>query len=59
MQCHSSESPRWSKVEEHQAMLDDIRKGEMACIGCHSDVHPTALSRRKTAAGAPGPEEKK
>jgi cytochrome c-type protein NapC len=63
LQCHSSHSPRWSRVEEHQAMLEDIRKGEMVCIGCHSDVHPTALSRRQkqaaAAPGAPGPEEKK
>jgi cytochrome c-type protein NapC len=63
LQCHSSESPRWSKVEEHQGMLDDIRKGEMTCIGCHTEVHPTALSRRpkQAAAGteAVKPEEKK
>ena len=63
LQCHSSHSPRWSQVEEHQAMLDDIRKGEMVCISCHSDVHPTALSRRQKQAAAapeaPAPEEKK
>jgi cytochrome c-type protein NapC len=49
MQCHSTGAPRWAGVEEHQSMLEDIRKGEMSCIGCHSEVHPTALAHRPKA----------
>jgi cytochrome c-type protein NapC len=47
MQCHSTGAPRWSGVDEHTAMVDDIRKGEASCIGCHSEVHPTALAHRQ------------
>ncbi len=56
MTCHSTDAPRWSSVEEHQAMLDDIRKNETSCIMCHSEVHPTALAHRPKTAKA---EEKK
>ena len=45
-QCHSTTAPRWSSVSEHQGMLADIRSGEMSCIGCHDQVHPTALTHR-------------
>lgn len=56
MTCHSTGAPRWSGVAEHQAMLDDIRKNEMSCIMCHTEVHPTALAHRPKSAKA---EEKK
>ena len=48
-QCHSTSAPRWSKVEDHQGMLKEIRSGEMSCIDCHSNVHPTALAHRAKA----------
>jgi cytochrome c-type protein NapC len=47
MQCHSTEAKMY--VETHGDQLEQIRKGEMSCIDCHSEVHPTALSRRPGA----------
>jgi nitrate/TMAO reductase-like tetraheme cytochrome c subunit len=49
VRCHSTSAPRWGGVAEHQGMLEEIRSGQQSCIDCHSEVHPTALSRRKQA----------
>jgi cytochrome c-type protein NapC len=47
MQCHSTAAKKY--VETHADQLEQIRSGEMQCIDCHSEVHPTALSRRAGA----------
>ncbi len=54
MQCHSTDAKMY--VETHGDQLDQIRSGDIACIDCHTEVHPTALSRRP---GAQKAEEKK
>jgi len=54
MQCHSTAAKKY--VETHSDQLEQIRSGDMLCIDCHSEVHPTALSRRP---GAKKTEEKK
>jgi len=54
MQCHSTAAKKY--VETHGDQLEQIRSGDMLCIDCHSEVHPTALSRRP---GAKKTEEKK
>jgi cytochrome c-type protein NapC len=58
--CHSTEAPRWGKVEDHEGMLEDIRKGDSKCIDCHSGdkIHPRAFAHGgngKTAAGGAAP----
>jgi cytochrome c-type protein NapC len=51
-QCHSTYAATW--VEKHGAFADDVRSNAQICIDCHTEIHPTALSRRpgaqKTAA---------
>jgi cytochrome c-type protein NapC len=47
MQCHSTAAKKY--VETHADQLEQIRSGDMACIDCHSEVHPTALARRPGA----------
>ncbi len=62
MQCHSTEAPRWQRVDEHASLVEDIRSGQQSCLDCHGgdNVHPLALHRRKGAAAtAPKPQEKK
>jgi cytochrome c-type protein NapC len=54
MQCHSTAAKKY--VETHGDQLEQIRSGDMSCIDCHTEVHPTALSRRP---GAKKTEEKK
>ncbi len=44
MQCHSTSAKKY--VETHGEQLEQIRSGDLSCIDCHSEVHPTALSRR-------------
>ncbi len=46
MRCHSTDAPRWTSVEDHQGMLEDIRKGEAKCIDCHTGekIHPRAFA---------------
>lgn len=47
IQCHSTAAKMY--VETHADQLEQIRSGDMQCIDCHSEVHPTALSRRPGA----------
>ena len=44
--CHSTEAPRWSSVEDHAGMLEDLRKGDAKCIDCHTGdkIHPRAFA---------------
>ena len=44
--CHSTEAPRWGKVDDHAAALDDIRKGDTKCVDCHTGevIHPRAFA---------------
>lgn len=49
MQCHSTAAKKY--VETHGDQLEQIRLGELSCIDCHNEVHPTALSRRPVARG--------
>ena len=53
MQCHSTAAKKY--VETHADQLEQIRSGDMQCIDCHSEVHPTALARQ---AGAKTEEKK-
>ena len=47
MQCHSTAAKTY--VETHKDSLEGIRAGDMQCIDCHNEVHPTALARRPGA----------
>ena len=44
--CHSTQAPSWTKVGEHEGMLEDIRKGDAKCIDCHTGdkIHPRAFA---------------
>jgi cytochrome c-type protein NapC len=44
--CHSTEAPRWGKVEEHAGSIDEIRKGDVKCVDCHTGelIHPRAFA---------------
>ncbi len=53
MQCHSTTGKRY--VETHESALEQIRSGDAACIDCHNEVHPLALSRRPGAGKAATP----
>jgi len=46
VRCHSTEAPRWGKVEDHAGALEDIRKGDVKCIDCHEGktIHPRAFA---------------
>jgi hypothetical protein len=55
MQCHSTMAKKY--VEDHGDQIEQIRSGDISCIDCHNEVHPTALSRRPGA--KTGKEEKK
>jgi cytochrome c-type protein NapC len=47
MQCHSTFSSHWG--ERHDPFAEDLRAYKQPCIDCHSEIHPLALSRRRTA----------
>ncbi len=53
-QCHSTEAPRWLTLDEHQAVLEEVRSGQQSCLDCHGgeNVHPQALQRQKKTAAA-------
>jgi cytochrome c-type protein NapC len=57
--CHSTEATSWLKIEDHQGMLEDIRKGDAKCIDCHTGetIHPRAFAHGGTGDG-PKPEPK-
>jgi cytochrome c-type protein NapC len=59
--CHSTTAPRWTRVDEHQGMLEDIRKGDAKCLDCHTNIHPRAFSHggNGRAPGGGTPEQKK
>jgi cytochrome c-type protein NapC len=44
--CHSTTAPNWLKNEEHAGVVEDLRKGDMKCIDCHSGekIHPRAFA---------------
>ncbi len=64
--CHSTEAPRWTQVEDHAGMIDDIRSGSTKCIDCHSGdkIHPRSFTHggsggppASEAAAAPAPKK--
>jgi cytochrome c-type protein NapC len=44
--CHSTEAPRWGKVEDHAGSLPEIRTGDVKCLDCHGgdSIHPRAFA---------------
>lgn len=42
MNCHSMTLEGVLSIDDHRAMLDDIRSGETSCVGsgCHGPAHP-------------------
>ncbi len=42
MRCHSSAAPRWSKVPDHDGLVDELRSDAVSCVGsgCHGPAHP-------------------
>jgi cytochrome c-type protein NapC len=46
VRCHSTTAPAWSSRDEHQGAVEDIRKGEVKCIDCHTGdtIHPRAFA---------------
>lgn len=54
--CHSTHAPSWVKVEDHEGMLEDIRKGDAKCVDCHTGdkIHPRAFAHGGNGR-APGP----
>jgi hypothetical protein len=47
MQCHSMTAKKY--LEQHADQVEQMRSGDVACIDCHNEVHPLALSRRASA----------
>jgi len=47
MQCHSMTAKKY--LEQHADQIEQMRSGDVACIDCHNEVHPLALSRRASA----------
>jgi len=54
--CHSTTAPSWTKVVDHEGMLEDIRKGDAKCVECHTGdkIHPRAFAHGGTGR-APAP----
>jgi cytochrome c-type protein NapC len=46
-QCHSMTAKKY--VEDHGDTIAALQNGDVACIDCHSEIHPLALSRRPKA----------
>ena len=42
--CHSTTAPSWLAREDHQGVIEDIRKGDAKCIDCHTTIHPRAFA---------------
>lgn len=42
--CHSTAAPGWNKVVDHAGLVDELRAGEVHCLGsgCHGPSHPFA-----------------
>lgn len=42
MQCHSTSIPGFVEQEDHRGAIEDIRSGEISCMGegCHGPAHP-------------------
>ncbi len=40
--CHSTRLPSFEKVGDHAGLLDEVRTGEVSCVGsgCHGPAHP-------------------
>jgi cytochrome c-type protein NapC len=60
--CHSTTAPNWLKNEEHQGVVEDLRKGDVKCLDCHTGekIHPRAFAHGGTGrAPAAAAAEKK
>lgn len=42
MYCHSTELPSFEETPDHAALMDEVRAGEVSCVGsgCHGPAHP-------------------
>lgn len=47
MQCHSSQTTNWNAVQEHAALLEELRDNKVSCAsdGCHGPAHPFSKNR--------------
>jgi cytochrome c-type protein NapC len=54
--CHSTTAPNWLKNENHAGVVEDIRKGDVKCIDCHSGetIHPRAFAHGGKGRPPPG-----
>ena len=58
MQCHSTRTPYYEAVADHQSAAEDLRTEKVSCAssGCHGPSHP--FSKRDHAEGAAHGEHK-
>jgi hypothetical protein len=60
MRCHSTTTPGWKRIGDHESLLDRLRAGSVSCAsdGCHGPAHPFAqaahLRAEQSAAAATG-----
>jgi len=41
MRCHSTQVPSFKRVDEHVALVDELRANQVTCVGgCHGPAHP-------------------
>lgn len=44
--CHAG-TPKFLKVNSHEALKDKLKSNEVSCTSCHGPVHPTPMERDK------------
>lgn len=51
MRCHSGEGKLWRAVSDHQAGAEDLRSGQVSCVGegCHGPAHPFSKPKHQLA----------
>jgi cytochrome c-type protein NapC len=51
MRCHSTATPGWKRVGDHESLIDRLRAGSVSCAsdGCHGPAHPFAQAAHRRA----------